>query len=260
MRILCTNDDGINAPGLKAIEEIARALSDDVWVIAPELDQSGVSHSLSLNDPLRLREISPRHFAVRGTPTDCVLMGVKHVIKDKKPDLILSGVNRGRNVAEDVVYSGTIAGAMEGTILGISSIAMSQEFGVETRQHLPWDTALAHAPDIIRRVMKTGVPPDTVININFPNCAPDDVAGVIVSRQGKRDLGFLQIEGRKDGRGNDYFWIGFARLPNAQPPAKGTDLDTLARKCVSVTPLKLNLTDDVFARTLADVMSDKAPT
>lgn len=111
MRILCTNDDGIHAPGLKIVEEIARALSDDVWVVAPELDQSGVSHSLSLNDPLRLREVGPRHFAVRGTPTDCVIMGARHILGEKLPDLVLSGVNKGRNVAEDVVYSGTIAGA-----------------------------------------------------------------------------------------------------------------------------------------------------
>ena len=110
MRILCTNDDGIHAPGLKVVEEIARALSDDVWVVAPELDQSGVSHSLSLNDPLRLREVGPRHFAVRGTPTDCVIMGARHILGETMPDLVLSGVNKGRNVAEDVVYSGTIAG------------------------------------------------------------------------------------------------------------------------------------------------------
>ena len=105
MRILCTNDDGIHAPGLKIVEEIARALSDDVWVVAPELDQSGVSHSLSLNDPLRLREVGPRHYAVRGTPTDCVIMGARHILGAKLPDLVLSGVNKGRNVAEDVVYS-----------------------------------------------------------------------------------------------------------------------------------------------------------
>ena len=128
MRILCTNDDGIHAPGLKVVEEIARALSDDVWVVAPELDQSGVSHSLSLNDPLRLREVGPRHFAVRGTPTDCVIMGARHILGEKRPDLVLSGVNKGRNVAEDVVYSGTIAGALEGTILGMPSFALSQEF------------------------------------------------------------------------------------------------------------------------------------
>jgi len=153
MRILCTNDDGIHAPGLKVIEEIARALSDDVWVVAPELDQSGVSHSLSLNDPLRLREVGPRHFAVRGTPTDCVIMGARHILGDKLPDLVLSGVNKGRNVAEDVVYSGTIAGAMEGTILGLPSFALSQEFSIETREKPLWDTALKFGPAIIRKVV-----------------------------------------------------------------------------------------------------------
>lgn len=253
MRILCTNDDGINAPGIKVIEDIAKRLSDDVWVVAPESDQSGVSHSLSLNDPLRLREISPRHYAVRGTPTDCVIMGVRHIIKDKRPDLVLSGVNRGRNVAEDVVYSGTIAGAMEGAILGIPSFALSQEFGVETRQNMPWDTALTHGPEIVRKIFKTGVPAEVVVNINFPNCAPGDVQGVVISRQGKRNQGFLKIDGRKDGRGNDYFWIGFERLAAVETPTAGTDLDVLARKCVSVTPLKLNLTDDAYAGELTSL-------
>ncbi len=158
MRILCTNDDGIHAPGLKIVEEIARALSDDVWIVAPELDQSGVSHSLSLNDPLRLREVGPRHFAVRGTPTDCVIMGSRHILGEKLPDLVLSGVNKGRNVAEDVVYSGTIAGALEGTILGIPSFALSQEFSIETRHAPLWDTALKFGPDILRKVIDAGVP------------------------------------------------------------------------------------------------------
>ena len=147
MRILCTNDDGIHAPGLKVLEEIARALSDDVWVVAPELDQSGVSHSLSLNDPLRLREVGPRHFAVSGTPTDCVIMGARHILGAKLPDLVLSGVNKGRNVAEDVVYSGTIAGALEGTILGLPSFALSQEFSVETARH----AAVGHRAQIRAR-------------------------------------------------------------------------------------------------------------
>src|ERR1700755_1923501 len=176
MRILCTNDDGIHAPGLKVIEETARALPDEVWVAAPELDQSGVSHSLSLNDPLRLREVTPRHFAVRGTPTDCVIMGARHILGEKKPDLVLSGVNKGRNVAEDVVYSGTIAGALEGTILGLPSFALSQEFSPETRENPSWETALHFGPSIIRKVMEAGVPKDTVINVNFPACAKDDVA------------------------------------------------------------------------------------
>ena len=125
MRILITNDDGIHSDGLDVCADIARTLSDDVWVIAPEFDQSGVSHSLSLNDPLRLRAVAERRYAVKGTPTDCVLMGSIHVLKDRKPDLILSGVNRGRNTAEDVIYSGTVAGAVEGAVLGIVDCAVA---------------------------------------------------------------------------------------------------------------------------------------
>src|SRR5450759_3384152 len=240
MRILCTNDDGIHAPGLKIVEEIARALSDDVWVVAPELDQSGVSHSLSLNDPLRLREVGPRHFAVRGTPTDCVIMGARHILGETMPDLVLSGVNKGRNVAEDVVYSGTIAGALEGTILGIPSFALSQEFSMETRHAPLWETSLAFGPQILR----------TVINVNFPACAPGDVAGVRVTRQGKRNLGFLKVDERRDGRGNPYFWIGFERAAVMDEPAEGTDLAALAARYVFLTPLRLDRTDDEFSQAL----------
>lgn len=254
MRILCTNDDGINAPGLKVIEEIARALSDDVWIVAPELDQSGVSHSLSLNDPLRLREVSPRHFAVRGTPTDCVIMGARHVLGDKLPDLVLSGVNKGRNVAEDVVYSGTIAGALEGTILGFPSFALSQEFSIETRNAPLWETALKFGPDIIRKVMAAGVPRNTVINVNFPSCMPDDVKGIRITRQGKRNQGFLKIDRRHDGRGNPYFWIGFERAAMMDTPAEGTDLVALAARYVSVTPLRLDRTDEAFSETLVETL------
>lgn len=254
MRILCTNDDGINAPGLKVIEQIARALSDDVWIVAPELDQSGVSHSLSLNDPLRLREVSPRHFAVRGTPTDCVIMGARHILGDKLPDLVLSGVNKGRNVAEDVVYSGTIAGALEGTILGFPSFALSQEFSIETRNAPLWDTALKFGPDIIRKVIGAGVPRNTVINVNFPSCMPDDVKGIRITRQGKRNQGFLKIDRRHDGRGNPYFWIGFERAAMMDTPAEGTDLAALAARYVSVTPLRLDRTDEVFSETLVDTL------
>jgi 5'-nucleotidase len=250
MRILCTNDDGIHAPGLKIVEQIARELSDDVWVVAPELDQSGVSHSLSLNDPLRLRDVGPRHFAVRGTPTDCVIMGSRHILGDKGPDLVLSGVNRGRNVAEDVVYSGTIAGALEGTILGLPSFALSQEFSMETRNKPLWETALKFGPPILRKVIAAGVPKNTVVNINFPACAPEDVAGVLVTRQGKRNLGFLKIDERRDGRGNPYFWIGFERAAMMDAPSAGTDLAALAERCVSVTPLRLDRTDDAFAEVL----------
>lgn len=254
MRILCTNDDGIHAQGLKVVEEIARALSDDVWIVAPELDQSGVSHSLSLNDPLRLREVGPRHFAVRGTPTDCIIMGARHILGPKLPDVVLSGVNKGRNVAEDVVYSGTIAGALEGTILGLPSFALSQEFSLETRDRPPWDTALKFGPPILRKVIAAGVPKNTVININFPSCPPEQVAGVCVTRQGKRNLGFLKVDERRDGRGNPYFWIGFERTAMMDTPAEGTDLAALAGRYVSVTPLRLDRTDEAFSETLVDLL------
>src|SRR6266436_245332 len=153
MRILVTNDDGIHAEGLDVCEKIARELSDDIWVIAPEYDQSGVSHSLSLNDPLRLREIGKRHFAVRGTPTDCVIMGARHILKDHPPDLVLAGVNRGRNAGEDVIYSGTVAGAVEGTILGIPSLALSQAYKSRSGNPPYWSTAVKFGPDIIKRVL-----------------------------------------------------------------------------------------------------------
>ena len=251
MRILCTNDDGIHAPGLQIVEQIAKALSDDVWVVAPELDQSGVSHSLSLNDPLRLREVGERRFAVRGTPTDCVIMGARHILKDKQPDLVLSGVNKGRNVAEDVVYSGTIAGALEGTILGLPSFALSQEFSFATRSKPTWEVGLEYGPRIIRQVMEAGVPKDTVINVNFPACTVGEVKGVVVTRQGKRNLGFLRVEERFDGRSNPYFWIGFAKQSAVQTPDPGTDLAALEANQISITPLRLNRTDEAFHDRLA---------
>lgn len=256
MRILVTNDDGIHAPGLAVCEEIARALADDVWVVAPETDQSGVSHSLSLNDPLRLREVGKRRFAVKGTPTDCVIMGVRHIL-DAPPTLILSGVNRGQNVAEDVSYSGTVAGAIEGTVLGITSFALSQAYGVETRQKPHWETARRAAPDIVRRTLAAGVSPGVLVNVNFPDCPPEAVAGIAVTAQGKRDQELLRIDARHDGRGNPYYWIAFARRGQAEP-AHGTDLSALAGNFISVTPLRLDLTDEPFMTKLADTFAELA--
>ncbi len=251
MRILVTNDDGIHAAGLEACEKIARALSDDVWVVAPESDQSGVSHSLSLNDPLRLREIAPRHFAVKGTPTDCVIMGVRHIMP-KPPDLVLSGVNRGRNAAEDVTYSGTVAGAMEGAVLGVPSFALSQAYASANRHNPHWETAIKFAPDLIRRVLDTGMPRDVLVNVNFPDCAPDDVAGIAIATQGKRDAELLRIEPRHDGRGNPYFWIAFARGGIAGT-ARGSDLTALSENRIAVTPLRLDMTDEPFMTKLAEI-------
>jgi 5'-nucleotidase len=254
MRILVTNDDGIHAPGLAVCEKIARALSDDVWVIAPETDQSGVSHSLSLNDPLRLREVGPRHFAVKGTPTDCVIMGARHLLGPQKPDLVLSGINRGRNAAEDVLYSGTVAGAMEGTVLGIPSFALSQAYRSGKTPTPYWETAIQYGPDLIKRVLGAGMPRDVMVNVNFPDCPPEAVKGVAVTTQGKRDQELLRIEPRHDGRGNPYYWIAFSRgeLVNVPP---GSDLSALGDNRIAITPLRLDLTDEPFMTKLAELFS-----
>ena len=249
MRILITNDDGIHAPGLEACETIARTLSDEVWIVAPETDQSGVSHSLSLNDPLRLREVADKHFAVQGTPTDCVIMGVRHIMK-VPPDLVLSGVNRGRNCAEDVSYSGTVAGAMEGSVLGIPSLALSQAYAGASKHKPYWDTAIKFAPDIIKRVLKAGMPRDVLVNVNFPDCPPNEVAGTVLAVQGKRDQELLRIEPRNDGRGNPYYWIAFGRGGIAGAAA-GSDLAALNDKQIAVTPLRLDMTDEKFMSRLA---------
>lgn len=242
MRILCTNDDGIHAPGLKTLETIARQLSDDVWVVAPETDQSGVSHSLSLNDPLRLREISDRHFAVRGTPTDCVIMGIRHLMLEHRPDLVLSGVNRGQNVAEDVSYSGTVAGAIEGTILGVPSIALSQAYGPGGRNAVKWHCAETHAARIVRKVLELEMGKGILVNVNFPDCEPDEVEDICVVNQGQRNQELLRLDERQDGRGNPYFWIAFER--RRFEPGNGTDLWAIANRRISVTPLRLDMTDE----------------
>ena len=251
MRILVTNDDGIHAPGLKVCEQIARELSDQVWIVAPEYDQSGVSHSLSLNDPLRLRQVGDRHYAVKGTPTDCVIMGARHIMKEM-PDLVLSGVNRGRNAAEDVLYSGTVAAAKEAAVLGIPSFALSQAYASASGKEPYWETPIKHAPGIISRVLKQGIPRDVLVNINFPDCAPGAVKGIAVSSQGKRDQQLLNIEARHDGRGHPYYWIAFAR--GVRPTGRdGTDLSALTDNRIAVTPLRLDLTDEPFMTKLAEI-------
>ncbi len=252
MRILVTNDDGIHAEGLDVCEKIARALSDDVWVIAPEYDQSGVAHSLSLNDPLRLRQVAERRFAVRGTPTDCVIMGVRHLLNGKGPDLVLSGVNRGRNVGEDVIYSGTVAGAVEGTVLGIPSLALSQAYKSRGGRPPYWETSLRYAPDIIRRVVAEGMPRDVLINVNFPDCPPEEVQRIAVTAQGRRRQERLQIDQRQDGRGNPYYWIAYVRQGFVKAE-DGSDLAALDERCIAVTPLKLDMTDEPYMTRLAEL-------
>ncbi len=238
LRILLTNDDGVHAPGLRVLEKIARQLSNDIWIVAPEVEQSGASHSLTLHEPLRLREVSRQKFAVSGTPTDCIVMAVNQVITDRKPTLLLSGVNRGANLGEDVTYSGTIAAAMEGTLLGIPSIAFSQVYrGVHP---IRWATAEHHAPSLIRRLLKAGWPKDVLININFPDVASDAVNGTEVSVQGQREAESIVIHEREDPRRTSYYWIGFRRVVGTPP--RHTDLGVIDSGGISVTPLQLDLT------------------
>jgi 5'-nucleotidase len=252
VRILVTNDDGIHAGGLDVCEEIARALSDDIWVVAPEHDQSGVAHSLSLNDPLRLRQVAERRFAVRGTPTDCVIMGARHVLDGKQIDLILSGVNRGRNVGEDVIYSGTVAGAMEGAVLNIPSIALSQSYNSRSGHPPFWETSQRFAPDIIRKVLAKGVREGVLINVNFPDCRPEEVKGIAVSALGRRRQERLHIDKRLDGRGNPYYWIAYSRQ-NAVQADRGSDMAALDDHCIAVTPLKIDITDHPTMTGLAEL-------
>lgn len=244
MRILVTNDDGINAKGLEVLKSIALGLSPDVWMVAPETNQSGTAHSLTLHQPLRLRQLDARTYAVAGTPSDCVIMAVRHILKDQPPDLVLSGINHGSNLAEDITYSGTVAAAMEGTLLGIPSIALSlmilHEEGDRERS-FKWDTPLAHAPSLIKRLLDVKWQPGRLVNINFPGVAPDDVQGIAVTHQGIRDQALLNIDSRKDPWGTPYFWFGFERRKSTL--VEGSDLAAMAAKKISVTPLSVDLTD-----------------
>jgi 5'-nucleotidase len=252
MRILITNDDGIHAEGLEVLERIARTLSDDVWIVAPETDQSGLAHSLTLSEPLRLREVREKTFALRGTPTDCVIMAIKRLM-DPAPDLVLSGVNSGQNVADDVTYSGTVAGAMEGTLLGIRSIAISQAYTLKNGRIMPWDVVESLAPALLKKLIKIDLPAGTLLNVNFPNCPVDEVKGVVVTDQGQLTHG-LSIEEREDGRGFPYFWLKFGRRDFS--PEANSDIKAISNGYVSVTPLKLDLTNHQVQEQIASALED----
>ncbi len=240
MRILVTNDDGIDALGLEVLCRVARQLSSDVWVFAPHVDNSGASHSLTLKDPLRVVKREDRVFAIHGTPTDCVIMGVKALIEGPRPDLVLSGINHGQNIADDVTYSGTIAGAIEGMMLGIPSLALSLVTGMKGPSSQHWESAEQLAPDLIQDLLKVGWPENVLLNINFPDCDFDEVQGRMVTSQGKRDPGLLSIDTRQDPWGRDYHWFNFERRQSR--PDKGTDLWAAYHDYVSITPLHLDLT------------------
>jgi 5'-nucleotidase len=241
MRILLTNDDGYHAPGLKILEDIARTLSDDIWIVAPADEQSGAGHSLTLTRPIRIRKHDDRRYAVAGTPTDAVMMALARIMKDSPPDLILSGVNRGANLAEDVTYSGTVSAAMEGALAGVRSIALSQVYAKDgLGDAVPFGAAAAWGEKVLRPLIDAPLAPRTLVNINFPALEADAVKGVRVVGQGLRDYGRLKIVGNRDPRGYEYFWFGLG--PTIETPAHDTDLEAVQDGFIAVTPLHLDLT------------------
>lgn len=241
MKVLVTNDDGIAAAGLKVLENIAATLSKDVWVVAPETEQSGAGHSLTLHTPVRVRKIDTKRFAVMGTPTDCVLLALKQIIPQKsKPALVLSGVNCGSNVGDDVTYSGTIAAAMEGAILGVPSIALSL-LTVDKEKAL-WGTVEKHAPLVLKKLLTKPWPKNTLINVNFPNVAANKVKGIKVCAQGKRVV-TIALSERKDPKGRPYYWLGGSGARDNTPEVANVDIDFLQKGYITITPIGLDLTD-----------------
>jgi 5'-nucleotidase len=254
VRILVTNDDGVHAPGIEVLEAIARELSDDIWTVAPAEEQSGAGHSLTLTDPVRVRQLSERRYAVRGTPTDSVMMAIGIVMKDARPDLVLSGVNRGANLAEDVTYSGTVSAAMEGTLAGVRSIALSQTFGAEVGEYEPFECARVWGPKVLRALLGMPWTPGVLLNVNFPAVAPGEVRGVRVTEQGFHDYDRLIIKERRDMRGTPYYWFGLG--PDAKVPGHETDLKAIRESHISVTPLHLDLTHYPSMAGLRDALAN----
>lgn len=247
-RVLISNDDGVGAPGIKILERVMTRIAGEVWVVAPLHEQSAASHSLTLRTPLRIEKIAARKYAVNGTPTDAVLLGVQQVMKDRRPDLIVSGVNRGANLGEDVTYSGTVAAAMEGTLLGIPSLAFSLASFEGAKAH--WATAELYVEKVLKRLAGVSLPAHVLLNVNIPDCPASAVSGIEICAQGRRKIGAALQEGR-DPKGQPYFWIGGQREEDST--RAGTDLEAIGRKAVTVTPLGLDLTHKAMMKTLKGV-------
>ena len=235
MLILVTNDDGIQSPGIKALAKALKRVGE-VYVVAPDRERTAASHSLTLHKPLRIHSLGPRTFSVSGTPTDCVNLAVNKVLP-KRPDLVVSGINRGANLGDDVTYSGTVSAAMEGTLLGISSVAVSQ--CGEDPFH--FESAARFSIPIIRWVCQFGLPPDTLLNVNVPSLSPKKITGVKVTCLGKRVFDCNNIVEKKDPRGKTYYWMGGNRV--AWEARKDTDQEAVESGSVSVTPVHLDLTN-----------------
>ena len=248
MRILLTNDDGIHAPGLDVLEALARQFSYDLWIVAPAEEQSGAGHSLTLIRPVRLRQHDERRFSVSGTPTDAVMMALRKVMPSP-PDVILSGVNRGANLGDDVTYSGTVSAAIEGTLAGIRSIALSQVYAREGMgDTVPFAAAEQWGARVLAPLFDAPFEPRTMVNVNFPALAPDQVQGIRACRQGFHDYARGSVVEGTDPRGYRYFWFGLHGIEHT--PGHQSDLEAIADGYISVTPLQLDLTHDASLASL----------
>lgn len=250
MLILVTNDDGIHSAGLLTLTEHLRGMGE-VVVVAPDRERSGVSHSLTLHSPLRATEIAPNHFSVDGTPTDCVNLGI-HGLLGRRPDLVVSGINVGSNMGDDITYSGTVSAAMEATLMGVPAFAVSLEVVSDTRPE--FSSAARFAARVAQKMTKETLPPDTFLNINVPCRSAEQIHGVLITRQGKRVYGDVVVE-KIDPRGRKYYWIGGGDL--GFKDEQDTDFNALKNGYISVTPLHLDLTNYRSFDDLADWHLDR---
>jgi 5'-nucleotidase len=235
MHIMVTNDDGIYAPGILALAEALRELGT-VTVVAPDRERSAAGHSLTLHAPLRVFELREGFYAVDGTPTDCVNMGIHSLLK-VRPDLVVSGINHGPNLGDDITYSGTVAAAMEANLMGIPAIAVSLS---TYERHGHFDAAARVAVRVARQVLANGLPADTFLNVNIPDCPAEEMQEPLITRQGTRSF-IGKIVDKTDPRGRKYYWIGSEEPEFNDEP--GTDFHALNRLHVSITPLHLDLTN-----------------
>lgn len=247
-RVLLTNDDGIDAPGLAIMEHIAAQIAREVWVVAPEHDQSGQSHAVSLHHALRITDRGGKRFGVTGTPGDCAAIGLCHIMKDNLPQLVLSGVNRGLNLGLETVFSGTVGGAMTAMMLGVPAIAMSQAYA--DRNNVTWDCSRELGAEVVRKLLAMGWGKDAVLNVNFPPGPASEAGEMTLARQGVGMVAGMNVDTRTDPRGMTYHWLNFRRGDRPQGPE--SDYSALRAGRIVVTPLRYDRTDEDAYAALAE--------
>jgi len=251
-RILITNDDGIESEGLKLLNGIAKSISNDVWVIAPDKERSGASHSVSITAPIRTKKISEKQYSTSGSPVDCVILGVWEIMKNNPPDVILSGINNGANLADDLAYSGTFAAAMEGALLGFRSIALSQVRQLDKKAN--FEPSEEYGQKIIKKLLSIkSWPNNSFFNVNFPSPDNGDLKGHKFTQQGKRPPGSFSVDRRIDPRNNEYFWIKLSYPPS--DPKLETDLKCIDDNYISITPVTSDFTSYTWKRAIKEFKS-----